>query len=622
MPAVLEVARWEDAITDPPRPDPAELFADLPVGDNGERFDFGQSPWVRAVLDWWLDERVEWIYLLQGSQTSKTTTMMGLALYAARYDPAPAMWVCAIEEETDKFVTQRLKPFLETADPAVKTRRKVDWRKTDMRLYGRMLVHFAWSTSGKKLRSWPCRYLFGDEVGAWPASLPGIGDPLEFTRKRTRRYRNRKGIFGTTPSTEYHPSWQAAKAAAFARWYVPCPECGEFQFLDFDRLRFEHCKDESGWNLERVIRETFYECEHCAAHLADAHKPNMILAGRLQYVDPDTWQPVEDPPAGHSARTLQIPATYSLFTPWGRLAAMLLEAKSKGPEALRVFVTDELAMPWVEQADRPEAHALVACIDAERAPGTVPEGTVALTAGVDLQKEWIYYAIRAWGLAGRSWGIRHGRLPRRDEREPLDILDEVLTTDYQGYPVAMTFIDSGYLPELVYNYCATRGRHIAPSKGASSDRADLVRTSALERWAGRPVAGGLTLYLLNSSYWKSAIHERVTVTRGDPREWRLHGETGEDYCRQILAEARVRKVERGIERWEWVLIDKSAGNHWLDCEALAMAAAWYPVRVHAYTSAPPRPEVAAGAEPTREPTPEESRQPPDRWTVKSLAGYL
>ena len=590
---------WSQLI-EPPLPDPLELFRDLPITETGDRWDLDQSPWVRGVFEWWLDPQVEWVYLIQGSQTSKTTTMMGLALYAAEYDPAPAMWVGAIEDEVDKFVVQRLKPFLTIAAPAARTRRKTDWRKSDLRLFGRMLIHFAWATSSKKLRSWGCRYVFGDECGVWPASLPEIGDPLDYVKKRCRRYKNRKGIFATTPSADHHPAWRAAKDANFARWFVPCPECGEYQYLDFARVRFDHCRTDDKWNLERVANETYYECEACGARLTDVHKPAMIAAGKLVYVDPDTNEPTE-PDAGNRSRTLQVPATYSLFTTWGAVAKMFLEAKAKGPDNLRIWTTDEIAQPWVETVDAPTPHAIAACIDPERAPGTVPEGTLAITAGVDVHKDRLYYCIRAWGKDGRSWLIQHGILPRDTAGDrSLDILDDVLTVDYGGRPIAFTFIDSGWEPDYVYAYCRGR-RNVAPSKGAAGAMGELVKPHAVERHRGKPIVGGLVLHMIHTTYWKGWIHSHIQVKRGDPGEWRLHGETDRAYMRQILAEARVETTRRGQIVREWIIVDKSAGNHFLDSEVLCAAASWYPVAVQRLR--PPRPRQTPSRSTVAKPRP-------------------
>jgi phage terminase large subunit GpA-like protein len=561
--------------------DPFDVFRDLPVGEAGERFDIAQAPWVRAIWDWWMDPRVEWIYLIQGSQTSKTTTMMGLLLYAARHDPDPAMWIAAIEQEADKFVVQRLKPFIEQADSTAKSDRKVDWRKNDIRLYHQMLVHLAWATSARKLRSWPCRYLFGDEVGVWPSSLADVGDPLDFVKKRTRRYRNRKGIFATTPSSEHHPSWITAKASNFARWYVPCPECHEYQYLAFRGLKFGEAKSGDRWDHSLLPSSTYYECPYCAARMTDHHKASMIARGRLQYVDPDTGD--LRPLRSHVlSRTLQVPATYSLFTPWWRLAAMFLDAKAKGTENLRIFITDETAEPWRETTDSPTVDVLADCIDEERLPGEVPSGTLAITVGADIQEDRIYYVVRAWGPLGRSWLIRHGMIPRTDDRS-LDTLDDVIRTDYEGMAVNHAFIDSGYTPESVYRYCQDRP-NASPCKGASGEAGPPVdpakrrtRTSA-----GRPVN------MVNTTHFKNEIHSRIRIRRNDPNEWRLHAEVDADYLRQIVAEHRNEKIVNGRTVLKWELHDHSSGNHYLDAEVYAMACGWFPVGVQ-------RMEAAAGA---------------------------
>lgn len=562
-------------------PDPLELFRQLPVGENGEAYDLELSPWAAPVFDWFTDLDTDWIYLIQGSQTSKTTTMLGLLLWAAKYQPAPGMWVSAVEDEADKFCVQRLKPFLEAADAATRTSRKRDWRKHDLRIYGRMLLHLAWAGSPSRLRSWPCQYLFGDECGIWPASLPRIGDPLEYIKKRTRRYRNRKGIFATTPSTPDHPSWREATAANFARWYVPCPECGEYQYLAWSRVKFDHCKTTDGWDLDRVARETYYECEHCQAALTDADRATMIRTGRLQYVDPETGEPCQPDP-GNRAKTLQVPATYSLFTPLGQLAVMFIKAKAKGPEALRIFITDELAEAWRPPTDAPSLDVARRAVDRDRARGTLPDETVAITAGCDVHADLIYYTVRAWGAGPEpaSWQIAYGQLPLATAG--LAVLDDILLTDYAGRTIDWAYIDSGWRPELVYPYCQQRGPRIAPSKGVTGTRQTaLVKPSSLETSKVK-TAHGLTLYLVNSDHFKAYIHEHLQIHAGDPGAWRLLAEAEEDetYLRQLLAESRQPVTQAGRTTYRWIIHDKAAGNHYLDCEVLAAAAAWYPLRVH------------------------------------------
>jgi phage terminase large subunit GpA-like protein len=601
-------------------PPPQNLFVGLPLGEEGETFDLDLSPWTAAVMNWWIDPSVDWIHLIQGSQTSKTTTMMGLLLYCAKFAPGPAMWIAAVEEEAEKFATQRLKPFLEAADPLTQTRRKRDWRAHDLRIYGRMLLHMAWATSAAKLRGWPCQYLFGDEVGIWPAILARIGDVLEYAKKRTRRYRlRRKGIFATTPSSEEHPSWQDVRSGNFAQWWVPCPECGEFQFLDFARVKFAHCKRPGGtglsaWDLERVARDSYYQCPACNAEVRDVDRAAMIRTGRLQFVDVETGEPCECD-AARRTYTLHVPATYSLFTPLGSLAVSFLSAKHKGKEALRVFVTDELAKPWREATDAPTITMAHRAVDRDRPRGTVPDEVIAVTAGVDVHHDLLYYVVRGWscGPEPASWQIAYGQLPVGQPGHELDVLDDVLSRDYRGYIVDFAMIDAGWKPEWVYPYCQTHAK-TAPSKGVFGARQTaLVRPSSLEHAKDKTRAAGLTLYLVNSDHFKGYIHEHMLISAGDPGCWRLCAEAADDeiYIRQILAESRVPVTEGGRTRNKWIVTDKAAGNHYLDCEVYAAAAAWFPLRVH-------RTKKQAQAQATSE----QSATETSRWIDKRRSRWL
>lgn len=595
-------------------PTPERLFAQLPVGPEGECFDFAQAPWVRAVLDWWLDPEVERILLLQASQTSKTTTMMGLLLYSAKFDPGPALWVGALEEEVGDFVVDRLKPFLEQADPDVRTGRKSDWRKTAMRLHGRMLTSFAWATSGPRLRAKPCRYVFGDECGVWPVSIPGIGDPMDYCWKRTRRWtgKGRKAMYATTPGSEFHPSWKFARQSAFARWHVPCPDCGHYQYLGFRKgITFTDCRTQDGrWDLERVEREACFECAACRARIPDKHKAGMILAGKLVYVDPaDDYAELQGPPPGVPARTLQVPATYSLFTTWGQLARTFLEATQKGADSIRVFVTDELAEPYEEAGERPDLDAVRACIDEDRNPGALPhdQPVIGITCGVDVQEKRLYWVVRAFGYEDRSWMVAYGWIPREGDKS-LDLLEPIIFIEYGGLPVNLALIDSGYDKDAVYNFCRGTNRRAVPSKGRA-ELADLVRLSPQDRRPdGRPDDHGLLLALVNVTHWKTVLHERIAVRQGEPREWRLHCDTADDYLVHMISEYRRPRPGRGPLQYDWVH-DRRYPNHFFDCEVMALAAAklmgWNFVQ---------RPQEAS-----ERPKPRRSRRNP--WAPESL-GHL
>lgn len=493
------------------------------------------------------------------------------------------------EEEATEFFTERLKPMLE--ESGYRLGKKHDWRKRAIRI-GAGQVQVAWASSAKKLRAWPCRYIFGDECGAWPRTLPGYGEPMEYSWKRTRMFRGRrKGIFATTPRETDTPAWEAATAAAFHQWWVPCPHCGQYQYLGWKNVKFDHCRtSDEGWDYDKVRADTFYECEHCNTSIFEHQKAGMIAAGRIQQIDPVTSLPLDVKPRQEVA--LQIPATYSPVTTWGELAVMFLKAKHRGPNVLRIFVTDELAEPWEDIGGSADLDQLKRCIDVERSQYTLPaDELLALTCGVDIQADRMYYVVRAWSYEGRSWLISHGMIPLAEPDGALDVLDHVVIRDYGGVPLSLTLIDSGYRPAAVYWYCHDRrartGGLVGPVKGQGARRGLPVSWSVLDRTAGgKSLPAGMRLFSVDTPYFKQMILTRMKVGAGEPGEWRLHGDVDDDYLKQMQAEQRVERLKRGMVTYEWVV---TGANHYFDCEVYAAAAAWH-LQVHRHQ----RPKTDAG----------------------------
>jgi phage terminase large subunit GpA-like protein len=65
------------------------------------------------------------------------------------------------------------------------------------------------------------------------------------------------------------------------------------------------------------------------------------------------------------------------------------------------------------------------------------------------------------------------------------------------------------------------------------------------------------------------VHERVRWPDDQPGGWHLPADVTETYCCQIVSEGRVKKPSGG---YTWV--QRSRDNHFLDCEAMAYAAAY------------------------------------------------
>jgi len=92
------------------------------------------------------------------------------------------------------------------------------------------------ANSATGLRSMPARYVFLDEVDAYPGDVDGEGDPIALAEARTATFGHRKKLFLVSTPTikglsrierEYEASDQR-------RYFVPCPHCGVMQWLQFE----------------------------------------------------------------------------------------------------------------------------------------------------------------------------------------------------------------------------------------------------------------------------------------------------------------------------------------------------------------------------------------------------
>lgn len=102
------------------------------------------------------------------------------------------------------------------------------------------------ANSAVGLRSMPARYLFLDEVDGYPGDIEGEGEPILLAERRSSTFQRRKVLLVSTPKIkglsriehEYEASDQR-------RYFVPCPECGEYQALRFECLVWPRARSRS-----------------------------------------------------------------------------------------------------------------------------------------------------------------------------------------------------------------------------------------------------------------------------------------------------------------------------------------------------------------------------------------
>lgn len=117
----------------------------------------------------------------------------------------------------------------------------------------------------------PARYLFLDEVDAYPPSADEEGDPVALAEARTRTFSWRSKVFrASTPTIQSLSRIEREfEASDQRRFFVPCPHCQHEQWLKFERLIWEKGQPETA----------LYHCDSCDGHLSEHHKTEMLARG-------------------------------------------------------------------------------------------------------------------------------------------------------------------------------------------------------------------------------------------------------------------------------------------------------------------------------------------------------
>jgi phage terminase large subunit GpA-like protein len=353
-------------------------------------------------------------------------------------------------------------------------------------------------------------------------------------------------VLGSTPVDEETSRVCRAYERSDQRVYeCPCPHCGDFHEIAWKDIRWEPDRPETA----------AWVCPSCGVVTEEPGKAAMVQAGR--------WRSTRPEVEGHHGYRINALVSLLRNAAWPRLAAEFVEAK-RSFTTLKAFTTTLLAEPWRSDGEEVDPATLTSRHrphDLEN----LPEDTVAVTAGCDLQGDRIETTIVAWNSDGHARVLAHVIV----WGSPLDDvtwqeLDNLLRGHWihrEGgiIRIAAAVIDSGHYADQVYAFTRPRaGRRIVAGKGISGfNRPSLA-------W-GR--SRKTRLALIGVDAIKLAIHQRLaqgdTITISD--------KLADDYLEQLRAERLVTSFVRGQPSRHW---EKISGrrNEALDCLTYAIAA--------------------------------------------------
>ncbi len=511
--------------------------------------------------------------------------------------PAPCLVVLPNDGEMKKFNRVKLQPMIDKTDSlrekvaGVKSRDERASTVSFKPFRGGFLQVTSGNTSaGLKMIS--VRFVHLSEVSEYPLDVDQQGDPVALAEKRTTAYSGREKIFyESTP--DLAGSCRISKlyeASDQRRFYVPCPHCGDFQALLWERL----AKDDPA--------KAVYSCAGCGADVAHHHKRRMIARG----VWIKTWPGEDRPPAviraedvaRHRARSsagrqpgFAVNALYSPFLSWAAVVEDYLKAKDT-PSRLKDFVRQMLGEPYEAQGEAPPHEKLLAA-RTSFAWRRVPKGALFLTSGVDVQGNRLEWDVYAWGVGLTGWHIDSGVIAGDPtDAGPWRELGMLLDRTYEdqwGKPwrIDLMGVDSGFLSNQVYRFArrlAATGRVLALD-GRDGWRLPPIGTPSTKDidFEGKKI-GAVQLWPVGTYDLKSELYGALTKLVEGPDKvtgaWPigvLHftdaGPADEEFFRQLTAEYLRDLVDRsGSATRIWVK-DGSRRNERHDIAVYARALA-------------------------------------------------
>jgi phage terminase large subunit GpA-like protein len=590
------------------------------------RFRVDRTPEFREVLDAWADPEVERVVLPWGAQIGKTLVLVILVGYAVDVEGGAGLLVSDSKTSADELVESKLLPTFD-ATPAIGRRRLADDRAEQQRrmVFSSGVLYIGNAGSAGRLAAKTVSRLYLDELDKYPETVRGRGrteaGAVQLARARLAKARSRgesKELNASTPTEEGTGIDREFATSDRARWWIPCPACGEYQALEWEVEGGGGVKWEggSGSDLDDLAREVlkakarrsaYYECRHCGGRIESYAKRELWRRGRWvregQGVTPDGAIVGEAPAV--ATRGFRLSWIDSSLRSFGDVVAEYIDA---GGTLTRYFVNSVLGDVWREESERTTEDVLASIVELNTehdstpayATGTVPPDVLALTGALDVQKGHGYYLVIGWGAHERAFVIDFGMIeipfvptpkawaamgPDEVEEQRARLADRWAQAEDlfaatwpaadggPAYGVPLWFVDSGYNAGDVYRL-AERVEPVVPVKGdAFVDGTKVSETPDPHRFG---LAGPLPLYLIGSNWWKTDLHDRLHRLAPAFGSWAYPTDFFERDGRRVLAHfaSEVRERTAANRRgWAWKKKREGIRNDFLDLAVYSLAGA-------------------------------------------------
>ena len=529
-----------------------------------------RTPYLRDIMDELSPSSpTQRVVFMAGAQVGKTETGNNWLGYVIHMAPGPMMLVQPTVDTAKRLSKQRLAPMIEET-PVLKQRiadsRSRDSGNTMMVKEfpgGVMVVTGANSAVG--LRSMPVRYLFLDEIDGYPTDLDGEGDPVNLAERRTTTFARRKVFMCSTPTVKETSRIEREYLASDQRrFFVPCPQCGEMQWLKWAQIKW----------TDGDAQTAHYVCEHSGCIIEEHHKTEMMSAGE--------WRATANGVGNGRTAGFHLSSLYSPlgWKSWAEIVDEFLSAKGD-PPLLKTWVNTILGETWEDEiASKVGAGDLLDRVEFYT-PRVAPAPVLAITAGIDTQDNRLALTLVGWGRDEESWVLDHQEIYGDPAKpEVWAQLTNVLATPiehelFEPMTIAAACIDSGgHFTHEVYAFAREhRQRHVMAVKGQSQRNKPIMgRPTKVDLNLKRQtIKSGAEVWPVGVDTAKATLFARLKLNEAGAGFVHFHADLPPDYFEQLTSERLMTRYVKGFPVREWTK-KSGARNEALDTFVYNLAA--------------------------------------------------
>lgn len=544
-------------------------------------------PFQTAIMNSMGNDRIRTVNLIKSARVGYTKMLLGVEGYFIEHKSRNSLLFQPTDSSAEDFMKSHVEPTIRDVPVLLKL---APWFGRKHRDNTLTLKRFSsgvgfWCLGGaaaKNYREKSVDVVCYDELSSFEPDVEKEGSPTQLGDKRIEGSVWPKSIRGSTPKIKGTCQIEKAanESAHFMRFYVPCPHCGEEQYL-----KFGDSDTPFGLKWEKGKPETvYYLCEHngCVIRQSELDQTE----GRWICDNTGMWTcdgltfysaGGEEIPPPRSI-TFHIWTAYSPFTTWVQIVYDWLDAL-KDPNGVKTFINTTLGEPYEEPvAEKLDYELLMEKVCHYGAQ--VPMRVVYLTAGIDSQKN--RFEVYVWGGAPGEEAFLIDKIiimGRPEDENTLLRVDAAINRKYRhadGTDMSISRVcwDTGGIDQdIVYKRSKKHGIfRVLPIKGASVYGKPVITMPKKRN------QNGVFLCEVGSDTAKELLYARMKLPAapmGQEEPYSVRFPDNPDVftdveAKQLVAEELVEKVVGGKIKLLWDA--RGRRNEALDCLVYAYAA--------------------------------------------------